>query len=106
MQKKDDVALASFEPNLKLPGAAALGVQYSCSGATCPLRGAVLASAIDDDDVYLRPRGARDRPCDLVGLIERGYHHRDSHSWHNSMPSAFPSRLEIAGFASDPGPTD
>ena len=92
MQKENYIAFACFEPNLKLPGAAALGVQYSCSGTACRFSGTVAAPAIDNNDVHIGPCGARDRLFDLAGFIERGYHHRDIHLQHNSMPCAVPSQ--------------
>ncbi len=99
MEKHDDVAFALSKTGLKLSGAASSGLEHPGTGRTRPLSCRVSTSSVDDPDHHAAcpaGRGTRDRILNSFGLVERGYHHRDIHDEHSSMPIRFPFGHPIA----------
>jgi phosphoribosylformylglycinamidine cyclo-ligase len=92
MQKHDDLAMARPKTRLKLLGSPARRFDDPRSRRTGQLSRGVKASPIDDQHLRIAGRGTLDRILNNIGLVERGYHHRDIHVRHDSMLTAFPFR--------------
>ena len=82
MEEQDCLGPRRFRglyPGLQLPRSTGWTLDHtrSCSPGQAP--SVVAAATVDDDDLGFSGASAQHSASDVVGLVERGYHHRDLH---------------------------